>query len=85
MKITAEHIARGAYVYVRQSTADQLINNPESWRRQYGLAERARTLGWKDAVIIDEDLGRSGSGVNRPALRSFWRRSAKAGWVRSRH
>ncbi|WP_341858162.1 hypothetical protein [Sinorhizobium medicae] len=34
MKITAEHLARGAYVYVRQSTADQLVNNPESRRRQ---------------------------------------------------
>ncbi|MER8798884.1 hypothetical protein NKH75_33010 [Mesorhizobium sp. M0984] len=41
MKITAEHLARGAYVYVRQSTADQLVKNPESRRRQYGLAERA--------------------------------------------
>ncbi|WP_292491087.1 recombinase family protein [Mesorhizobium sp.] len=68
MKITAEHLARGAYVYVRQSTADQLVNNPESRRRQYGLAERARTLGWKDTIIIDEDLGRSGSGVSRPGF-----------------
>lgn len=41
-KITAEHLAREAYVYVRQSTADQLLNNPESRRRQYALVERAR-------------------------------------------
>ncbi|RVP18958.1 recombinase family protein [Sinorhizobium meliloti] len=68
MKITAEHLARGAYVYVRQSTADQLVNNPESRRRQYGLAERARSLGWKDAIVIDEDLGRSGSGISRPGF-----------------
>ncbi|MER8377561.1 recombinase family protein [Mesorhizobium sp. M0488] len=68
MKNTAEHLARGAYVYVRQSTADQLVNNPESRRRQYGLAERARSLGWKDAIVIDEDLGRSGSGISRPGF-----------------
>ncbi|MER9470678.1 recombinase family protein, partial [Mesorhizobium sp. M0482] len=68
MKITAEHLARGAYVYVRQSTADQLVKNPESRRRQYGLAERARSLGWKDAIVIDEDLGRSGSGIRRPGF-----------------
>ena len=36
-RITAEHLARDAYVYVRQSTADQLLNNPESRRRQYAL------------------------------------------------
>ena len=39
-KISSEHLARGAYVYVRQSTADQLRNNHESRRRQYSLAER---------------------------------------------
>ena len=38
-KITAEHLARDAYVYVRQSTADQLLNNPESRRRQYDLVD----------------------------------------------
>ncbi|RUW48930.1 helix-turn-helix domain-containing protein [Mesorhizobium sp. M1A.F.Ca.ET.072.01.1.1] len=68
MKITVEHLARGAFVYVRQSTADQLVNNPESRRRQYGLAERARALGWTDVTVIDEDLGRSGSGISRPGF-----------------
>lgn len=68
MKITAEHLARGAFVYVRQSTADQLANNPESRRRQYGLAERARALGWDDVTVIDDDLGRSGSGISRPGF-----------------
>jgi hypothetical protein len=38
-KITAEHLARTACVYIRQSTADQLVHNLESQRRQYGLAE----------------------------------------------
>ena len=41
-KISADHLSRVAYVYVRQSTADQLTNNPESRRRQYGLATRAQ-------------------------------------------
>src|SRR5271163_3457157 len=68
MKITPEHLARGAFVYVRQSTADQLATNHESRRRQYGLAERARALGWTDVVVIDDDLGRSGSGISRPGF-----------------
>ena len=86
-KIAAEHLARGAFVYVRQSTTDQVRNNHESRRRQYGLADRARTLGWSTVEIIDDDLGRSGSGVSRPALRSFSPRSAKAAlvlWCRSK-
>jgi hypothetical protein len=44
-KITPEHLTRGAYIYIRQSTADQLLHNHESRRRQYGLADRARHLG----------------------------------------
>ena len=68
MKITADHLARGAYIYIRQSTVDQLANNHESRRRQYGLAERARALGWTDVTVIDDDLGRSGSGVRRPGF-----------------
>jgi excisionase family DNA binding protein len=67
-KITSEHLARGAYVYVRQSTADQLRNNPESRRRQYGLADRARLLGWSEVVVIDDDLGVSAGGVARPGF-----------------
>jgi len=67
-KITAEHLAREAYVYVRQSTADQLLNNPESRRRQYALVERARALGWENVIVIDDDLGRSGAGQVRPGF-----------------
>jgi DNA invertase Pin-like site-specific DNA recombinase len=68
MKITPDHLARGAFVYIRQSTTDQLANNHESRRRQYGLAERARALGWTDVTVIDDDLGRSGSGISRPGF-----------------
>lgn len=64
-KITAEHLSRSAVVYIRQSTFYQVLNNLESGRRQYGLVERARQLGWIDVQVIDEDLGRSGSGTTR--------------------
>jgi len=67
-KISPEHLARGAYVYVRQSTADQLRHNHESRRRQYALADRARSLGWSDIVVIDDDLGVSAGGVARPGF-----------------
>jgi DNA invertase Pin-like site-specific DNA recombinase len=67
-KITAEHLARSAYLYIRQSTADQLTQNQESRRRQYGLADRARQLGWAAVEVIDDDLGRSGGGTARPGF-----------------
>src|SRR5262249_21593199 len=51
-----------------QSTPDQLVNNPESRRRQYALATRARALGWADVIVIDDDLGRSGGGTARPGF-----------------
>jgi DNA invertase Pin-like site-specific DNA recombinase len=67
-KITADHLARAAFVYIRQSTADQLVHNRESRRRQYGLADRAKQLGWAIVEIVDDDLGRSGGGINRPGF-----------------
>jgi DNA invertase Pin-like site-specific DNA recombinase len=67
-KITPDHLAREAVVYVRQSTTEQLLHNPESRRRQYALADRARQLGWSAVQVIDDDLGRSGSGVSRPGF-----------------
>lgn len=67
-KITTEHLARSAYVYIRQSTADQLTHDHESRRRQYGLANRARQLGWTKVEVVDDDLGRSGGGIARPGF-----------------
>jgi DNA invertase Pin-like site-specific DNA recombinase len=67
-KIRAEHLQRSACVYIRQSTPDQLVHNLESQRRQYGLADRAKQLGWTTVEIIDEDLGRSGGGIARPGF-----------------
>ena len=46
-KISPDHLARTAVVYVRQSTATQVNHNLESQRRQYGLVDRARQLGWQ--------------------------------------
>ena len=67
-KIATDHLTRRAYVYIRQSTLDQVQKNLESQRRQYGLADRARDLGWQDVEVIDDDLGRSGGGVKRPGF-----------------
>ena len=61
-KINPNHLERAAYVYVRQSTLEQVQHNLESQRLQYQLAERARQLGWCAVTIIDDDLGRSASG-----------------------
>jgi DNA invertase Pin-like site-specific DNA recombinase len=64
-KITPEHLSRNAIVYIRQSTPGQVANNLESKRRQYGLADRARQLGWQEVTVIDDDQGHSGSGMAR--------------------
>jgi DNA invertase Pin-like site-specific DNA recombinase len=62
-KITASHLGRDAYVYVRQSTPTQVVQHTESLARQYELRERATALGWptRQVVVIDADLGRSGA------------------------
>jgi len=71
-KLTPERLGRRAIVYVRQSTPGQVINNLESQRRQYNLADRARELGFHDVRTIDGDLGRSGGGqVDRPGFQQL--------------
>ncbi|MBU0755558.1 MAG: recombinase family protein, partial [Planctomycetes bacterium] len=62
-KITASHMSRNAYLYVRQSTIHQVFENTESLERQYALRRKGISLGWKPEQInvIDCDLGRSGS------------------------
>jgi DNA invertase Pin-like site-specific DNA recombinase len=64
-KITASHLSRQAIVYLRQSSAAQVEHNRESTDRQYALTAKARELGWPDdrILVIDEDLGVSGSGA----------------------
>jgi len=62
-KIQSTHCERMAFVYVRQSTWLQVMENRESTERQYNLRERAIELGWPPSrvEVIDEDQGRSGS------------------------
>ncbi len=67
-KVQAQHLKRNAYLYVRQSTLRQVLENTESTKRQYDLRERAVALGWRldQVVVIDSDLGHSGaSAVDR--------------------
>ena len=61
-KIQKGHLERAAYIYIRQSTLSQVQHNLESQRRQYALVERAQELGWQEIRVVDEDMGRSGSG-----------------------
>jgi DNA invertase Pin-like site-specific DNA recombinase len=62
-KVSADHLKRGAYLYIRQSTLKQVVENTESTQRQYALRERAIALGWplERITIIDSDLGQSGA------------------------
>jgi DNA invertase Pin-like site-specific DNA recombinase len=62
-KVRASHLRRAAYLYVRQSTIQQVFENTESTQRQYALRQRAVALGWPQerVVVIDTDLGRSGA------------------------
>jgi hypothetical protein len=68
-KITPDHLGRAAVVYVRQSTMAQVTGNLESQRRQYDLAKAAEAAGFASVTVIDDDLGRSGSGsMQRPGF-----------------
>jgi len=67
--VTVRHLSRDAYLYIRQSTLRQVMENQESTRRQYALKERAVALGWPTdrITVIDEDLGQSGAGTEARA------------------
>jgi len=68
-KITPDRLSRSAVVYVRQSTMTQVMGNLESQRRQYDLAGAAKSAGFGAVTVIDDDLGRSGSGsMERPGF-----------------
>jgi len=71
LKVQPRHLERHAYLYIRQSSMRQVIENVESTRRQYALRGRATALGWRDEqiVVIDDDQGESGASA------SWW-----AGW-----
>src|SRR6202789_1568836 len=68
-KIQQTHPRREAFVYSGQSSMHQVRKHVEGQSRQYGLRERAQTLGFRRVQVIDEDLGRSGTGsVERPGF-----------------
>jgi len=68
-KITKAQLERVAYVYVRQSTVHQVRDHRESTRRQYELVSRAEAIGFRDVIVIDDDLGVTGSGTaERPGF-----------------
>ena len=63
LKVQPHHVERGAYLYVRQSSMRQVIENVESTKRQYALRSRAIALGWHEdqIVVVDSDQGESGA------------------------
>jgi len=72
--VTADHLRRDAYLYVRQSTVRQVFENTESTRRQYALRGRAVAMGWpiERVVVIDSDQGQSGaSSVDRKGFQKL--------------
>jgi len=68
-KITHQHFDKTAYIYVRQSTVHQVRHHHQGRQRQYDLSDRARQLGFAQVVVIDDDQGKTGSGlVERPGF-----------------
>jgi DNA invertase Pin-like site-specific DNA recombinase len=65
-KVQPHHLERGAYLYIRQSSMRQVVENIESTKRQYALRGRATALGWRDEqiIVIDNDQGESGSSAS---------------------
>src|SRR3954466_13099931 len=61
-KIRPHHLERKALLYVRQSSAHQVLHNRESSALQYAMRDRLTVLGWSEIEVIDEDLGRSAAG-----------------------
>ena len=66
LKVQPRHLERDAYLYIRQSSMRQVIENVESTKRQYALRGRATALGWRDEkiVVIDDDQGESGASAS---------------------
>ena len=61
-KIRAHHLERKAILYIRQSSAHQVLHNRESSVLQYAMRDRLTALGWSEIEVIDDDLGRSAAG-----------------------
>src|SRR3974390_2494038 len=63
LKVQPHHLERAAYLYIRQSSMRQVLENIESTKRQYALRGRATALGWREdqIIVIDNDQGESGA------------------------
>lgn len=72
-KITTDHLAKNAYLYIRQSTIRQVFENTESTKRQYALRDKAVALGWsiEQVIVIDSDLGKSGAESDRQGFQQL--------------
>ena len=81
-KVTAEHLRRDAYLYVRQSTLWQVLTNTESAHPPVRAAQRAIALGWpvEQVVVIDVDQGQSGASRPTGTGSSGW--SPRSAWAR---
>lgn len=66
LKVQSHHLERGAYLYIRQSSMRQVVENAESAKRQYALRGRAIALGWRDEqiIVIDNDQGELGASAS---------------------
>ena len=66
LKVQPRHLERDAYLYIRQSSMRQVIENVESTKRQYALRGRATALGWRDEqiIVVDDDQGESGASAS---------------------
>ena len=73
VKVSSDHLGRCAYLYIRQSTLRQVLENTESTKRQYALRDRAISLGWlpESIVVIDSDLGQSGTTADREGFQKL--------------
>jgi DNA invertase Pin-like site-specific DNA recombinase len=82
-KVTPGQLKRDAYLYIRQSTLRQVMENTESTQRQYALRQRAVALGWPGdrIIVIDSDLGQSGAAPGERA--GFQRLVAEVGMGRA--
>ena len=82
-KVTAGHLARAAYLYVRQSTLRQVLTNTESTARQYALRQKAVALGWPAGQVITIDVDQGQSGASAADREGFQRLVTEVGMGRA--
>ena len=82
-KVTGAHLARTAYLYVRQSTLRQVLTNTESTARQYALRQKAIALGWEAEYIVTIDTDQGQSGASAADREGFQRLVAEVGMGRA--